>query len=229
MARKTPEETARTREAILDAALRVFAERGFSAAQLEDIAARASVTRGAVYHHFTGKEDLLGAVLSTRWTTAMAPVLAPLERAGDADAVHAFVTGFLRAVDSDAAVRALMKISLSGDLPAPASTSGLAEKRGVWEHWIALIARCLAPARGGRVTSRDRAEIVVVYLIGHAVWSTLVGPSAAHDWSGRASALLGGLVPPASQPRSRPHRGAVSPRSPRVRKPHPRKPAPRSR
>jgi TetR/AcrR family acrAB operon transcriptional repressor len=224
MARKTPEETARTRDAIIDAALRVFAERGFSAAQLEDIAARASVTRGAVYHHFTGKEDLLGAVLSTRWTTAMAPVLAPLECAGGAEAMHAFVTGFLRAVDSDPVVRALMKISLSGDLPAPVSTSGLAEKRGVWEHWIALIERHLAPARGARVALRDRAEILLVYLIGYSVWSALVGPSTARDWSGRASALLAGLVSPAGQPRSRHHRGAVSPLSPRVRKAHRRKP-----
>ncbi len=226
MARKTPEDAARTRDAIIDAALRVFAERGFAAAQLEDIAARASVTRGAVYHHFTGKEDLLGTVLSTRWATAMAPVLAPLERAGGAGAVHAFVTGYLRAVDSDPAVRALMKISLSAELPAAVSTSGLAEKRGVWEHWIALIERQLAPARGGRVAARDRAEILVVYLIGYSVWSALVGPSAAHDWSSRASLLLAGLVPPAGQPRGPDLRGAASPR---VREAHRRKPARRRR
>ena len=44
---------------LLDAALRVFAARGYRNASLEEVAAAAGVTKGAVYHHFTNKEQLL--------------------------------------------------------------------------------------------------------------------------------------------------------------------------
>ncbi|MGH9884318.1 MAG: TetR/AcrR family transcriptional regulator [bacterium] len=44
---------------ILEAALTVFAERGFHDARLEEIADAAGVTKGAIYHYFDTKEDLL--------------------------------------------------------------------------------------------------------------------------------------------------------------------------
>jgi AcrR family transcriptional regulator len=44
---------------LLEAALRVFAERGYSNARLEEVAAAAGVTKGAVYHYFSNKEELL--------------------------------------------------------------------------------------------------------------------------------------------------------------------------
>ncbi|GAA0553432.1 AcrR family transcriptional regulator [Rhizomicrobium palustre] len=43
---------------ILDAALTVFAEKGFSAARMEDIAARAGVTKGTIYLYFQSKEEV---------------------------------------------------------------------------------------------------------------------------------------------------------------------------
>ena len=44
---------------ILDAALRVFAERGYRNTRLEDIGEAAGVTKGAIYHYFANKEALL--------------------------------------------------------------------------------------------------------------------------------------------------------------------------
>jgi len=51
------------RRAILDAALHVFAERGFSEARISDIAIAAGVGKGTVYLYFASKEDLLVGVL----------------------------------------------------------------------------------------------------------------------------------------------------------------------
>ncbi len=48
---------------LLDAALAVFVERGFAAARLEEVAKRAGVSKGTVYLYFTGKEDLLKALV----------------------------------------------------------------------------------------------------------------------------------------------------------------------
>ncbi len=56
--RRTKEEAAQTRQALLDAALTVFSEQGYHPARLQDIADAAGVTRGAIYHHFGSKADL---------------------------------------------------------------------------------------------------------------------------------------------------------------------------
>src|SRR3954464_2176363 len=60
--RWTPERRReRTRDALLDAAIEVFARRGFHGASLDEIAETAGFTRGAIYKHFADKDELLHA------------------------------------------------------------------------------------------------------------------------------------------------------------------------
>ncbi len=59
-----------TRAALLEAATGLFFARGFGGTALEDVAAAAQVTRGAVYHHFANKRDLFEAVLDALETQA---------------------------------------------------------------------------------------------------------------------------------------------------------------
>ncbi|MCW2862411.1 MAG: transcriptional regulator, TetR family [Actinoallomurus sp.] len=63
--RRTPrqEKRAQTRAALLDAAERLWAERGIRGASLDEIAAQAGMTKGAVYSNFAGKTDLILALL----------------------------------------------------------------------------------------------------------------------------------------------------------------------
>ena len=56
------DRTRATRRKLLDAAKRIFAQEGFEAARLEDIAARAGYTRGAFYANFESKEDIFFAL-----------------------------------------------------------------------------------------------------------------------------------------------------------------------
>lgn len=56
-----------TRSLLLDAAEDVFAEKGFTAATLDDIAYAAGYTKGAIYKHFATKEDLFLAVSDRYW------------------------------------------------------------------------------------------------------------------------------------------------------------------
>jgi AcrR family transcriptional regulator len=56
-----------TRSLLLDAAEEVFAERGFMAASLDDIAHTAGYTKGAIYKHFATKEDLFLAASDRYW------------------------------------------------------------------------------------------------------------------------------------------------------------------
>jgi TetR/AcrR family fatty acid metabolism transcriptional regulator len=64
------------RNAILDAAERVFAERGFHAARIQDVAKQARIGVGTVYNHFEQKDDLLRALLEERTEQVLA-CLAP--------------------------------------------------------------------------------------------------------------------------------------------------------
>lgn len=59
MARKTEEQALETRRRILTAALDVFFEKGFARSSLDDIAEAAGMSRGAIYHHYENKKDLL--------------------------------------------------------------------------------------------------------------------------------------------------------------------------
>ena len=54
------------RERLLDAAAEVFAERGYRAATVEDLAAAAGLTKGAVYWNFESKEDVFFALIEER-------------------------------------------------------------------------------------------------------------------------------------------------------------------
>jgi TetR/AcrR family transcriptional regulator, acrAB operon repressor len=62
MARKTREGAAATREALLDAAERVFRAKGVAHTTLADVAQAAGLTRGAVYWHFRDKAEMLAAM-----------------------------------------------------------------------------------------------------------------------------------------------------------------------
>jgi AcrR family transcriptional regulator len=76
--RRLPEERP---QQILDAALSVFAEHGIDAAKLEEIAARAGVSKGTIYLYFSSKEELFKAVVRQR----VGPAIANADRAGAVD------------------------------------------------------------------------------------------------------------------------------------------------
>jgi AcrR family transcriptional regulator len=71
--------TAETRAKLLAAASQLFTEQGFENAQLEEIAARAGYTRGAIYAHYASKEDLFLELLRERIDRPFAELRAVLE------------------------------------------------------------------------------------------------------------------------------------------------------
>ncbi|MHB8220726.1 MAG: TetR/AcrR family transcriptional regulator [Acidimicrobiales bacterium] len=76
----TPERRRRqTRDHLLAAAAEIFARRGFHEATLEEVAAAAGFSKGAVYSNFTGKDDLFLSLLEHHVTETFARVRAALE------------------------------------------------------------------------------------------------------------------------------------------------------
>jgi TetR/AcrR family transcriptional regulator, fatty acid metabolism regulator protein len=55
------------RRLILDAAVRVFATRGFHHCRVSDVADEAGVAYGLVYHYFSSKEEILNTLFLERW------------------------------------------------------------------------------------------------------------------------------------------------------------------
>ena len=67
------------RRQILDAAIRVFATRGFHACRVSDVADEAGVAYGLVYHYFGSKEEILSTLFAERWQI-MLDAIAEIDR-----------------------------------------------------------------------------------------------------------------------------------------------------
>jgi AcrR family transcriptional regulator len=72
----------RDRQQLIDVAARIFAERGFEAARLEDIAAELGVLKGSLYYHVSGKGELLYLVV----LRILVPMIDSLEAVNATDA-----------------------------------------------------------------------------------------------------------------------------------------------
>ena len=67
------------RRLILDAAIHVFADRGFHHCRVSDVADEAGVAYGLVYHYFGSKEEILNQLFSERWQI-MLDAIAEIDR-----------------------------------------------------------------------------------------------------------------------------------------------------
>src|ERR1700691_6134461 len=87
-----------TRQQLVDVARQLFTERGYAGTSIEDIVERAGVARGALYHHFPGKDALFAVVYQVvQAKVASAVVAAALTADDPAQAVYAGLSAFLDA------------------------------------------------------------------------------------------------------------------------------------
>jgi AcrR family transcriptional regulator len=72
-----------TREQLIEIATRLFAEHGYEDTSIEAVLAAAGVSRGALYHHFAGKDALFGAVVDSVENRITAELTAAISDAPD--------------------------------------------------------------------------------------------------------------------------------------------------
>jgi AcrR family transcriptional regulator len=97
--RKPQARTDVTKAKILDAAQSLFAELGFENTQLEEVAARAGCSRGGIYAHYKGKEDLFLALMEHRASASFKAECKTLEEEPDLERRrHAFKRWFIQQV-----------------------------------------------------------------------------------------------------------------------------------
>lgn len=106
-----------TRTAILEAAARLYADLGYSAVSMRDVAGEIGVTQANLYHHFKGKDDLIRETLAHVFARKTAPLAEILERAtASGERLEAFVDFFLRLLMEDRVFfRLLVRELLDGD------------------------------------------------------------------------------------------------------------------
>jgi TetR/AcrR family transcriptional regulator, fatty acid metabolism regulator protein len=83
------------RRAILHAAVRVFAEKGYHGCRIADVARAANVAYGLVYHYFRNKDELLENVFAEQWTIFINALAAIDAGQGNAADKIASIFGFV--------------------------------------------------------------------------------------------------------------------------------------
>lgn len=168
--RRTAEEAALTREALLRAALMAFEEKGWRGATFEHVAERAGVTRGALHHHFRSKSALLSEALEWGWAEYGSRLFVQDAPVLDAEAwLRALLTDFVALLRSDELFRALASTTV---LVAPQSDGDTTSKHTALDGWREQIATVVAsgdPALPGATV----AGLVLVLLQGLTVTAVM--------------------------------------------------------
>jgi AcrR family transcriptional regulator len=190
------ERSTATRRRILDASRELFAERGWAATSVDEVVRRAGVTKGALYHHFRDKTDLLRAVYEEQEQRSIEGMLVTVgDTADPLDQLRVGCRAFLTAC-LDPTFR---KIAL---IEAPAGLG--------WDEWRAIDARYgFGLLRAGVETAMDAGRLrrMPVEPIAHLLLAALSeaalllgradDPEAAFEAiAGTFDALLDGLAPP---------------------------------
>ena len=178
MARKTKEDAEITYTVLLDAAEQVFFEKGVARTTLNDIAAAAGMTRGAIYWHFKDKGDLLQALFD-RALLPMEAMLNELPECTCQDALgtlrQLFIHAFTQLGQSERQQRVL------GIMFHKCESTG--DQQAVMQQEIQHRDACLAQCQGILQSAVDQGQLPAdtdVFLSLQAVHNFIVG--TMHQW-----------------------------------------------
>ncbi|MCA0272051.1 MAG: TetR/AcrR family transcriptional regulator [Proteobacteria bacterium] len=107
--RSNPDRTRDTRAALVAAARALFLEKGFAATGTPEIAESAGMTRGALYHHYRDKQDILRAVIESEAAAIAAEIEAGATDAlTPLDALLAGARSYFRAMQAPGRTRLML-------------------------------------------------------------------------------------------------------------------------
>ena len=207
----------KTRRTLLEAAFEVICLKGFQAAGLNEILEQAGLTKGAIYHHFRGKnamgyavvEEVVGELIAQRW-------IAPLAAEGDP---LTMIPKVMRTAAEEIDDRDIARGCPLGNLAAEMSAldDGFARRiDAIYQKWRDALAAALAASSG---VIDDDPQRIATFIV-----ATLVGCLAQAKVLARRDILLDGVTeiefylhqlragadepplakPPAAKPRAKP-------------------------
>ncbi len=146
-------DAARNRRRVLEAADRLFAERGVAGVTMDDIAAAAGVGKGTLYRRFTDKGGLAGTLLDLRGAELQERILSGPPPLGPGAAPGERLAAFARAY------LAFQARHLDLVLLSETSTPGGRLRKGSYRFWRQHVEMLLAAA--GATAPRVRAEVLL--------------------------------------------------------------------
>lgn len=161
--RTQAERRARTRAALLEAAAKGFSRYGYGNVVLEQVANEAGYTRGALYHLFTGKEELALAVVEWVAETWEHEVWQPAQRKGEpVEVLVALTRGHIAFCRRDIArVMMALRVEFAGrDHPVGSAVADIGD--GLGRRFSALIA---AGRRNGSIPAGPSARTLALAVI----------------------------------------------------------------
>jgi AcrR family transcriptional regulator len=203
--RAAREEGREGRDELLAAALRVFARRGYRQAGVDEIAAEAGYSKGALYWHFAGKQDLLLTLVDERIDAPMREMVALLSSAPpERDMSIEATRSFARQVESQRDAMMLEREYWSLAIRDPELRARYAERqaelRDVMARGLEARARHLGTPELP-MPAEDVARIVLGVIGGLAVDELIEPGSVRPGLMGEALALIyAGLVARAQAP-----------------------------
>jgi AcrR family transcriptional regulator len=210
---QTPMRWTRRKQArpaeILDAALKVFAEKGYAAARMEDIARSAGVTKGTIYLYFDGKEDVFKTLVRESIGSALAGVTqSARDFEGSARDLLRLAFGVMAhlLITSDRVVLPKIIIAESGNFPELARFY----RTEIIEKGLALfssvIARGIARGEFRPVPVEHAVRLCIAPVLLGAMWRTTFAQFDVepYDYKGlidtHLDILFRGLEPERTQP-----------------------------
>jgi AcrR family transcriptional regulator len=169
--RRRPPRSA-TRQALLSAAVTVFARQGIARTSLSEIAAEAGLTKGAVYSNFASKDELLLAIMESHLIERMRDATAVFDgELSTPDAVRVAGARLLAAVVADAAWHQLLLEYWTLALHDETVMTKLAQRR---REVRATVARAIATAADAQgvtlpITPEELAVTLMALSNGYAV------------------------------------------------------------
>jgi AcrR family transcriptional regulator len=196
-----------TREELLAAALEVFARRGYRQAGVDEIAAAAGYSKGALYWHFSSKEELLMALVEERVDAPMRAMVALLESASpDRDMSVEASREFARRLDGQRDAVLLEREYWSLAIRDPDLRARFAERQRELRDAMARALEARARHLGTPeipMPAEDVARIVMSIIGGLSVDELVEPGSVRPELLGETLALIyAGLVARASAERS---------------------------
>jgi len=186
-----------TRRRVLDAAFDVFAERGIAASSLNDVAAAAGLTKGAVYSSFSGKDELVLALMEEHAAQRMAAGLASFDPSLDlAEALSHVGEALVTAMQADAAWHRLLAEYFALSQHDPARREALRQRRREARDAVARALEGISAGSGVQLPLPPPDFAVVLFALsnGLAVERGMDPDAVADDLLPRVLRLLAGDV-----------------------------------
>lgn len=191
-----------TRDRLLDAAVDVFAERGYDGARVQEIARRAGLTTGAIYANFSGKAELLAQAIARQSAPELDELLR-LSGGSTSDLMASMAARLLTRTRPAGSALLLEAVVASRRDPEVAALV-----RDIVAARAARLARFVERARrDGAVDDDVDTDALVAFGLSLAFGSLLytavdVERPAADAWSDLVGRVVGALAPDSPAPRS---------------------------